>query len=129
VQVTTCRSVRTRPTAHEYSMNRCIKIILTTAAVSATLAGCAPSYADPKQAIAFGWLKSGDAGHRCPPAERATSPLRSDLELAAPEHDFMGMDGAERWKVRATGDGYDRLVIVREDPSGKLCVATDSALR
>lgn len=108
-------------------MKRITAIVLTATALTAALAGCAPTYTDPMQAAAATWLATGDAGKDCPPAERATSPIRGDLELAEPEHRFTGEDGAERWQVRATGDGYDRLVIIREDASGKLCVATDAS--
>lgn len=108
-------------------MNSKIKIILSTAALTAALAGCAPAYADPMQAAAATWLATGDVGRDCPLADRATSPMRSDLELSEPEYRFTGDDGAERWQVRATGDGYDRRVVVREDASGQLCVVADTS--
>jgi hypothetical protein len=79
------------------------------------------------QAAAAEWLATGNAGNDCPPADGATSPMRSDLELAEPEYRFTGDDGDVRWQVRATGDGYDRWVVIREDASGQLCVVTDTS--
>ncbi|MDP3951884.1 hypothetical protein [Microbacterium sp.] len=109
-------------------VNNVIKIIGTVTTI-ALLVGCAPTHSDPKQSAAAAWLATGNTGAGCPLAHAATSPMRDDLELAAPQFDFTGSDGVGHWKVRATGDGYDRLVIVREDSSGNLCVATDSVLR